>query len=83
MKAVDDWTVIVDDDCGTLRAYYVEANTPSQAAAFAERIYNAHHGRGGRVQYVIAGLADLQTVGGSKPPEIIDLMMTAEEREMS
>jgi hypothetical protein len=71
----NDWTVIVDDDCGNCRAYYLTAPDPNSAARFAERVYNAHSGIGGKVQYVIAGEPDFQAFDGYKPPEVIHLYL--------
>lgn len=76
----NEWTVIVDDDCGTTKVYVVCAKTPNQAVAFAERIFNAHSSMGGRVQYVLEGRVLLYPHSGQTMPTPIDLMLTAEEQ---
>lgn len=70
-----NWTVIVDDDCGTARTYYLSAPTPNAAANFAERVFNAHSGIGGKTKYVYAGEVEPAPYQGYQPMEVINLFL--------
>lgn len=75
------YTVIVDDDCGTARIYVCEAETPNSAAAYAERIYNAHSSIGGKVKMVFPGAPQegcfWDGINLNDPANVIDLRRVA------
>lgn len=78
----ENFTVIIDDDCGTTKAYYLPATTASGAAAAALRIFNAHASVNGSVLFVFLGEPVFCDFTGGKsqaPPAIIHLYQTDED----
>lgn len=71
-----DWTIIVDDNCGTTKVYVVSAMDVASAAAYALSIYEAHQSSSGRVQWAFAGEPEFVCWDeryAYQKPDIIDL----------